>query len=55
MRKKALHRTVAWAWPGGGEVPGIFVLGFVGKAIGFIIVLFVLALIGLFAILKKAV
>jgi hypothetical protein len=33
---------------------GIFVIGLVGKAIGFIIVLFVLAVIGLFTLLKKA-
>jgi hypothetical protein len=35
-------------------MPGIFVLGFVGKAIGFIIVVFILAVIGLFTLLKKA-
>ncbi len=36
-------------------MPGIFVLGFIGKAIAFIIVIFILAVIGLFALLKKAV
>jgi len=36
-------------------MPGIFVLGFVGKAIGVIIVVFILAVIGLFTLLKKAV
>jgi hypothetical protein len=39
----------------GGTMPGIFVIGFVGKAIAFIIVVFILAVIGLFALLKKAV
>jgi hypothetical protein len=32
---------------------GIFVIGFVGKAISFMIVLFVLAVIGLFTLMKK--
>lgn len=36
-------------------MPGIFVIGFVGKAIGVIIVVLILAAIGLFALLKKAV
>ena len=35
-------------------MPEIFVLGFVGKAIGFIIVLVILAVIGFFTLLKKA-
>lgn len=33
---------------------GIFVVGFIGKAIGFIVLLVVLAVIGLFTLLKKA-
>ena len=36
-------------------MPGIFVVAFVGKAIAFIIVLFILAVIGLFTLIKKAV
>jgi hypothetical protein len=34
-------------------MPAIFVVGFVGKAIGVVFVVFVLAMIGLFALLKK--
>jgi hypothetical protein len=37
------------------RMAGIFVVGFVGKAIGFIILLVVLAVIGLITLLKKAV
>jgi hypothetical protein len=36
-------------------MPGIFVVGFVGKAIAFIVIVLVLAVIGLFTLLKKAV
>jgi len=35
-------------------VPGIFLLAFVGKAIAFIVIILVLAVIGLFTLVKKA-
>jgi hypothetical protein len=46
-RQEAAAKEVA-------AMPGIFVVGFVGKAIGFIIVVFILAVIGLFTLVKKA-
>jgi hypothetical protein len=36
-------------------MPGIFVVAFVGKALAFIVIVLILAVIGLFALLKKAV
>lgn len=35
-------------------MPGIFLLAFVGKAIAFIVIILVLAVIGLFTLVKKA-
>ena len=35
-------------------MPGIFVLAFVGKAIALIVVILILAVIGFFALVKKA-
>ena len=36
------------------HVPGIFVVAFVGKAFAFIVIVFILAVIGLFTLMKKA-
>jgi hypothetical protein len=36
-------------------MPGVFVVAFVGKAIAFVIIILILAAIGLFTLLKKAV
>jgi len=36
-------------------MPGVFVVAVVGKAIAFIIIVLILAVIGLFTLLKKAV
>ena len=35
-------------------MPGIFVLAFVGKAIAFIVIILILAVIGFFTLVRKA-